>query len=313
MSNADQVGIFVVMSEVRLVSRNLHDFSFAEIERLAHIEFLLLFTGAAGASQLEQRFKVSGDTASKDIGRYHSLQRNGGIVSPKPNQLERVNGFEPLFKAVALRLLSTLTQGYGDGLLDAGIPEFGIETAPELNTPDIYTVAGLTTAVISREPIRIAYVSFASGETERVIVPHAIANNGSRWHVRAFDRNRGEFRDFVFNRILSVEGLTEVPSEHELADADSQWNEMVELMLIPHPAIPNPTPIELDHGMVKGERRLTVRRALAGYCLAHWSVDCSPAHSLDPSHFRLGLKNLEVLSACESADLAPGFVWTCDE
>lgn len=166
------------MGEVRLVSRNLHDFSFAEIERLAHTEFLLLFTGEASTGQIEQRFKVSSETANNDIDRYRSLQRNGGVVREPPGQLQRVDRFEPLFKAVALRLLSTLTQGYGDGLLDAGIPEFGIETAPELSTPDIWTVAGLTTAVVSREPIRITYVSFASGETQRVIVLMRLPTTG---------------------------------------------------------------------------------------------------------------------------------------
>lgn len=44
-----------------------------------------------------------------------------------------------------------------------------------------------------------------------------------------------------------------------------------------------------------GERRLIVRKALAGYCLAHWSVDCSREHRLEPMHFRLALKNMLVL------------------
>lgn len=97
-----------------------------------------------------------------------------------------------------------------------------------------------------------------------------------------------------------------MPDEYELADQDAQWNQTVELILVPHPAIENPVPIELDHGMVNGERRLTVRKALAGYCLAHWSVDCSDGHVLDSRHFRLALGNRKVLEQCESADLAPG-------
>ena len=100
---------------------------------------------------------------------------------------------------------------------------------------------------------------------------------------------------------------TKVPGESDLADADSQWNETVELVLVPHPTIQNPVPIELDHGMVKGERRLTVRRALAGYCLAHWSVECSEGHRLDSKHFGLTLSNRRSLELRESADLAPGF------
>ncbi|MDQ7072467.1 MAG: hypothetical protein Q9N32_01415 [Gammaproteobacteria bacterium] len=37
------------------------------------------------------------------------------------------------------------------------------------------------------------------------IAPHALANNGLRRHVRAFDRKNGRFVDFVINRITVVD------------------------------------------------------------------------------------------------------------
>nr|WP_226983857.1 WYL domain-containing protein [Acidithiobacillus ferrooxidans] len=44
----------------------------------------------------------------------------------------------------------------------------------------------------------------SSGLTNREIVPFALADSGSRWHVRAFDRRKGEFRDFVLTRIADA-------------------------------------------------------------------------------------------------------------
>ena len=36
-----------------------------------------------------------------------------------------------------------------------------------------------------------------SGKTQRVIVPFALVDTGLRWHVRAYDRKRNGFRDFL--------------------------------------------------------------------------------------------------------------------
>lgn len=294
------------MTQLRLASHNLTDFSFAELERMAHIEFMLVFAGSISVDSVTTRFRVSTKLASDDLKRYQRVGPGNIKVANEPGHWARTDTFKPVFQGVALRLLSTLTQGFGDGLLDAGIPDFGIETAPELQTPNIWKVAGVTTAVLSRAPVRIKYMSFASGETEREIVPHALASNGTRWHVRAYDRRRRAFLDFVINRILSIDAVHDIPTGPELGESDVQWNEWISLTLKPHPAIDNPVPIELDHGMNGGQRVLRVRKALAGYTLAHWAVDCSAQHSLESRYFRLALANPGALAGVDSADLAPG-------
>ncbi|WP_445923556.1 WYL domain-containing protein, partial [Klebsiella pneumoniae] len=114
----------------------------------------------------------------------------------------------------------------------------------------------------------------SSGETERIIVPFALVDTGLRWHVRAFDRKSGEFRDFVVTRIEAPILLDEEPKANERSDNDIQWTRIVELDLVPHPRFARPEVIKMDYGMTNGSIKMRVRAAVVGYMLLHWSVDC---------------------------------------
>lgn len=152
----------------------------------------------------------------------------------------------------------------------------------------------------------MSYVSLTSGVKRREVVPVALADNGLRWHLRAFDRDHRCFRDFVLTRISKVQELTEQAEESELLAADEQWARMVEMELVPHPGIEHPKAIEADYGMINGLLRIKSRAALAGYVLRRWSVDASPDHRLDPATHHLWLRNTPTLYGVESAALAPG-------
>lgn len=161
-----------------------------------------------------------------------------------------------------------------------------------------------------KKAVRISYHSFSSGESEREIVPFSLANNGLRWHVRAYDRRRGRFIDFVLTRIARSALLEESSiEEHEQVSHDIQWNRIVSLDLVPHPAKSAHEIIAMDYGMALPERvlKVNVRAALAGYFLRQWSVDCSPSHSLDGPEIRLWLRNPVALYDVDSANLAPGY------
>jgi len=95
--------------------------------------------------------------------------------------------------------------------------------------------------------------------------------------------------------------------EPETADKDDQWNRIVDLELVPHPAQERPQIIERDYGMSGGVLRARVRAANAGYVLRQWIVDCSADHSLEGPEYRLWLRDPLVLYGVESAKLAPGY------
>jgi predicted DNA-binding transcriptional regulator YafY len=117
-----------------------------------------------------------------------------------------------------------------------------------------------------------------------------------RWHARAYDRARSEFRDLVITRMDKPELLESgevLP--HEQADQDIQWSRIVNLDLVPHPSQPRPEIVARDFGIKDGVLNLQVRAAVAGYVLQQWNVDCSPDHSLDPTLYRLWLHDPLVL------------------
>src|SRR5262249_14939678 len=145
--------------------------------------------------------------------------------------------FKPIFMFHPERVLAWLLQGFGDGL------ELGLKQATpcegpgQLVRPDIDVLGAITRALCAKRPIRIHYLSLSSGPKRREIVPVALADNGQRWHVRAFDRERQRFSDFVLTRITKVQDLDSEAEEHELLGADEQWARIVEIELVPHPGI----------------------------------------------------------------------------
>jgi predicted DNA-binding transcriptional regulator YafY len=162
-------------------------------------------------------------------------------------------------------------------------------------------------AIYQRKAVRLRYFSHSSGVSEREIVPFALANDGLRWHVRAFDRKSQEFRDFVFTRMESTELRDSNPAKHELPAQDIQWNRIVELDIVPHPDRERPEITERDYGMVDGVPHLKLRAAMAGYVLRQWQVDCSADHRVKEQGCRLWLRDVLALYGVKNAMLALGY------
>lgn len=214
--------------------------------------------------------------------------------------------FEPLFDYDVVRTLATISQGFGDGFTGKVKPPFACEAPYHLNKPSLSIVAKVTEAIHKGKALRITYVSLSSGESIREIVPHTLVDNGLRWHVRGFDREHSEFRDFVLTRIKAAVVLEDSTlSEMELEPQDRQWNRFVELELVPHPRIEHSEAIELDYGMAAGVLKVEIRAATAGYLLRQWNVDCSPNATLKDGGAQLHLKNRATLYGVKNIMLAP--------
>jgi predicted DNA-binding transcriptional regulator YafY len=129
------------------------------------------------------------------------------------------------------------------------------------------TLAAVT--LCAKRALHINYLSLQSGPTRREIVPVALADDGLRWHVRAFDRSKERFGDFVLTRITKFRELTAKVGDCELLVADEQWARILELELVPHPGITWSKAIEADYGMQDGVVRVKVRATWpATYCAA---------------------------------------------
>lgn len=281
----------------------------AQQERLSHIDFRLYFLGELRRADLAERFGTAPAAATRDIAQYK-------VFAPENLQLDGTTkayvttpSFAPVFDHQPQRVMSALAQGFGEGVGELPASLVRCELPAPLIVPKLDVLAPITRAMHRKQAVRIRYVSVESGHSEREIVPLALVYNSVRWHVRAFDRMRRDFRDFVLTRISeSIELVGSTIGRGESAEADVQWSRIIELDLVPHPAHERPEAVLMDYDMPNGVLRVKVRAVHAGYLMRLWSVDCSPDHSLRGREYALWLRDPLALYGANNAPLAPGYV-----
>ncbi len=277
-------------------------------DRLAFVELRVRFIGEIRRQDLVSRFGIQSAAATRDLAVYKDLSSGNIDYDPKAKSYVLTDQFRPLFDFQPERVMSWLTQGFGDGEPMLHRAWIVSDVPTRLTHPDLDVLAAVTRAIHQECPLALEYHSISSGCTEREIIPFALIDNGLRWHVRGFDRKSQEFRDFVITRIKRPVVLKGHPvAAHETNDQDIQWTRIVELDLIPHPDQPRPEITEMDYGMRDGVLRMKLRAATAGYILRIWSVDCSPDHSLRGPEYRLWLRDHLAMYGVKNAILAPGY------
>lgn len=280
----------------------------AQGERLAHIDFRLYFLGEVSRADISGRFDVAPAVATRDLARYRALAPENIRFDGSSKTYRATDDFRPRFEHSLDRALSALSKGFGDGLGGAASGLVPCEYPSPINRPAIDVLAAITRAICGGRVLAVCYVSSSSGSTEREIVPLALADNGLRWHVRAFDRRTSSFRDFVLTRVRSVWVVPGAPLPEESSANDAQWSREVEMELVPHPDFASPELAALDYPISDGVLRIRARAALAGYVLRRWSVDCSIGHTLRGPEYRLWLRNQDALEGVGSASIAPGYL-----
>lgn len=286
----------------------LETVSFAQRQRLAYIDFCLLFKGAIYRQDLITKFAVGLSAGSRDFALYKELAPSNLQYDAREKRYFQSDDFIPLFEHDAKRTLVKLANDISDGFDAIGDVQFPVESASSLNVPDIFVVAKLVQAIVNQKAVSVIYTSLSSGSSARELVPHSIVDNGQRWHVRAYDRKTSSFRDFVLTRISKVTLKETIDSEENLAN-DTQWQRKINLELVPHPKnIKHPTAIELDYAMQNGVLTVPVRAAMAGYLLRRWNVDCTKHASLRTGEYQLWLRNHVSLADIDNLAIAPGYM-----
>lgn len=291
-----------------MIRSQLSSMSQAQRERLFHIDFRLYFLGTINRNDLESRFGIKQAAATRDITFYKELAPKNLEYDTKAKTYIQRQGFKPLFNFNSNQTLSALLYGYGDDFVMTNPAFVPTEAPSQLNLPSSDILACITRAIHNKQAVKIKYLSLSSGISQREIVPHTLVDNGLRWHVRGFDRQRQKFSDFVINRIDKPSLLNgNVVIDTEAKAADFQWHSTVELQLVPHPSLKHPETIEHEYGMENGSLTIQVRAAVAGYVLRRWNVDCTENHSLIGGEYHLWLKDPQALNSVENFILTPGF------
>lgn len=276
-------------------------------QRLSYLEFCLYFLGEVRRADMIARFDCAPAVVTRDIALYRQLAPANLELDPSSKAYQILPGFVPLFEHRLEQVMAALMQGEPYSIEALSSPLLPGNYPALLNRPAMPILAAVSRAIRQQRCLRVRYHSASSGEQERVIAPHALVDSGLRLHVRAYDRLRGDFRDFVITRIKSFSLLNDRPEKHETPSEDVQWNRVLALELVAHPCQGPTEIVQMDYQMQGDHLTLSVRAALAGYILQRWNVDVSASHSMRGHQFRLWLKNYSVLEGTESAQLAPGY------
>lgn len=122
-------------------------------------------------------------------------------------------------------------------------------------------------------------------------MPLALVDNGVRWHVRAFDRLRNHFTDFVPTRMEDVEVLETSPvGREERADQDVQWSRIIELKLVPHPNHPRPEIVQMDYPMKTACLRSEFAQPTLATCSEDGTLTALPTIASKVLSTRFGFK-----------------------
>lgn len=281
-----------------------------QLERLSYIDFKLYFLGELRRADVVDRFGTGPAAATRDIALYREIAPENLALSGADKVYRTSAAFVPLFEHSPQRVLTSLSQGFGEGFGDELRPQLRSEIPNALSLPKMSVLAPITRAIHRGKAVAMGYTSISSGHSQKVVVPVALVDIGIRWHVRAYDRTHGEFRDFVFTRMDAPTVVEDgVVQRHEFAENDVQWSRIIQLELVAHPEHPRPDVVRMDYQIPPdGVLRVAVRAANAGYMLRRWSVDCSPDHSLRGLEFALWLRDPLALYGASNAQLAPGYI-----
>lgn len=242
--------------------------------RLEFIDFRLYWDGRVNRSDLMRFFGVSVPQASLDLARYREIAPQNIDYDLTEKAYVASSTFSPIVALKEADAYLNQVLGVELGILQpnmtfVGWPVPATAVRDPCRNVDASVLRIVLKAIRSLQTLQIKYQSMTNpAPSDRVISPHAIAFDGSRWHVRAFCHKHGDFRDFVFARILEIALGQASPMD---PSSDVAWKREIEVIIQPNPALTEAQriAIELDYGMTNGRLVVKTREALLFYALKH--------------------------------------------
>jgi hypothetical protein len=233
----------------------------SQADRLQFIEDRLFWVGKVGSADVRKRFDVSKAQAAQDIARYREAQSVLVLYEPKLKTFVPAADFEPLYARQSLERFLGLAER--EDFTEGEVVDFAVLQPPGRKV-DLHVAQKLVRAILREEEVEVDYVSISSGLRRRWLAPHAMASDGMRVHVRAYDYGAERFADFVTGRIQRVH--TTRPRAIDIDD-DTAWFEMLNLELVPNPDLPpdRREAVRRDYGFEGEVLVVPVRRAMLIY------------------------------------------------
>lgn len=240
-------------------------------QRLAFIEYRLFWDGSINRADLTDFFGVSTPQASADLARYTAAAPGNLHYDATAKTFVPGPGFAPRMQQPSsddylsdlILFASKLVSR--EELWPGQPPPFDVVRPVHRELP-VALLRNVLSAIRERASMYVRYQSQTQPDpTWRWISPHAIAFDGYRWHARAWCHKNHEFRDFVFARILDMNGKAgPAPIDGKL---DQEWHRFIALRIAANPSL-SPAQrnvIERDYEMNNGELVVEQRICQASY------------------------------------------------
>ena len=278
----------------------LHEIKFSTRQRLQFIEVMAYYTGTISRSMLARAYGISDPAATKDLKLYNDLAPDNLEYNPSLFSFVPTTQFDEVFADLSPQ---TVLAMFSLNLLSVDNPTgnepiYGI-SAEQLplpsRLPEKPVLAQIVRAIKNGKQLKATYHSLSQREDDqdnsRIIEPHALINNGLRWHLRAYNHDSYDFRDFVLSRFTSAQVINIEAESSQTYDDD--WMELITLKLKAHPGLNQKQRLALnyDYDIKDGLIELQVRRALVAYLLQQMKVDTTIDASLNPSAYQLVVAN----------------------
>ncbi|MHB8724023.1 MAG: WYL domain-containing protein [Casimicrobiaceae bacterium] len=265
------------MSEIELTEIGLKE-RWGPERRREFIDFRLQWDGKINRAELVEHFGISIQQASADLARYSELAPDNLVYDKSAKVYRAAARFRPLAAASDARhYLSQLMDWSTAGARSAGSFIGWVPPCEVIHYPtrpvDKKTLLKVLWAIRDRAEIRVIYQSMRRPSTSAIwIAPHALGNDGLRWHARAWSHEDCEFRDFVLSRI---QGISDSRSTSVDPAADKLWFDELEVAIRPRKGLTaaQRKAVQVDYGMKKGRLIIKCRKALAWYVLRQLHLD----------------------------------------
>lgn len=250
------------------------------------IELVLAYEGLVTNQRLREQFGISNVQASRILAAYRKTNpRNLSLVSG-----EGRGRYVPTPRFVpAVATLNVDRYFSVAARTDTSVPREDVRQ--DFTQVDPRTFREIHAAITTGSALQAVYRSMTHPDgRERVVHPSAFVFAGRRWHLRAFDEDTGEHRDFNLARFQKAE-LTQKGVE---TPKDLDWEEQVHLLLHPHPLLTPAQARLIRDELFRGAtgRRVTTRRALIPYVLKELEVAKDP-DAQRPPDYQLYLYRIE--------------------
>lgn len=261
-------------------------------QRLEFIDFRLGWEGRINRADLTRFFNISVPQASLDLARYRSVAPDNSRYDAGQKVYLKTEQYSPYFSTSGasnyLNDLWAIVSGFisREASFIGWLPPLGTVPTPgrAISSGTLYQVL---LAIREKKKLKVEYLSYSKADSRiREISPHALGNDGFRWHTRAYCHFRNDFRDFAIARILNV---IEVGKSDTDPEDDKEWNNFLSLELIPHPELPDlhKHSIEFDYSMTEGRLKLACREALLFYTLKKFGLDQERSQPSQVKHLLL--------------------------